>query len=349
MRLFETGRLAYESIVAHKSRALLTMLGLIIGVASIILLVSLGVGARLYILNEFQSLGTNLIIIQPGKSDKKGALGPPIGAAQRKMTIADVQALERLNYNLESLTGLTYGTTSIRFDETIADVNLFGSGEQFTKVLNLKVATGRFFSEEEDSTGRRVVVLGAKVAQDILPDREPVGQRVKIARSEFRVIGVMQAAGSKLGFNIDEFIFIPLRSSFKIFNDDKLFGIRAKARSRAAVDDAVVEIKTILKERRDGEEDFTVVTQASMMESLETILGMLTYVLAAIGCISVLVAGIGIMNIMLVTVAERTQEIGIRRAVGATKSNIVQQFLVEAVVLSTLGGTLGISVASAFA
>jgi putative ABC transport system permease protein len=160
--------------------------------------------------------------------------------------------------------------------------------------------------------------------------------------SEFRVVGVLDEMGDKLGLNFDELGFIPTQAALRLFNDDKLFGIRAKASSRVGVDDAVAEITEILKERRDGEEDFTVITQVSMMESMNTILDMLTYVLGAIAAISMVVGGIGIMNIMWVTVVERTQEIGIRRAVGARRRDILQQFLAEAVALSMLSGFLGV-------
>lgn len=345
MRYTETMRLSLESLNAHRLRSVLTMLGLIIGVASIILLVSLGNGAKGYIFNEFQSLGTNLIVIQPGKTDKKNSFGPPIGTAQRKMTIADVDAIERQSFNLEAVTGLIFGTTSVRFEDNLANVNVFGCNEQMVRIFNFTPKEGTFFTREEDSTGRRLVVLGPKVAQDLFPNGDALGKRVRVNQSEFRVIGIMQTTGAKLGLNLDEFIYIPTHAALKVFNDDKLFGIRAKARSRAALDDAVQEISEILKQRRDGEEDFTIVTQVAMMESMETILSMLTYVLAGIACISMLVAGIGIMNIMLVSVAERTPEIGIRRAVGARKRDIVQQFLVEAVTLSCFGGGIGIFIA----
>jgi putative ABC transport system permease protein len=346
MHYRETVQLAFESIYAHRIRSLLTMLGLIIGVASVILLVSLGNGAKQYIFNEFQSIGTNLIIVQPGKTDKKNSFGPPIGVAQRKMTVADVDALERLSFNLEAVTGLLFGTTTIRFEESISNVSVFGSNEQFIRVLNLSVAEGSFFTKEEDDSGRRVVVLGSQVAKDLFSDGNAVGRKVRVSQTEYRVIGVMQETGAKLGLNLDEFVFLPTHAALRLFNDDKLFGIRAKAKSKVALDDAVEEIREILKTRRDGEEDFTIITQDSMMQSMDTILSMLSYVLGGIACISMLVAGIGIMNIMLVSVAERTQEIGIRRAVGARRRDIAQQFITEAACLSLCGGLFGVILAA---
>jgi putative ABC transport system permease protein len=342
MRLKEIGRLALESLLVQKLRTGLTILGMVIGVGSIVLLVSLGQGAKNYVTGEFEGLGTNLIIIQPGKSDKKTHLGPPVGAAQRKMTTADVLAIEKRAFNVEAVSGLVLGTVSVRFEDALSNITVFGTNEQFPQILSVPVARGSYFSREEDEYGRRVVVLGQNVARELFGEDDPIGQTVKMNESEFRIIGVLAPMGNKLGLDFDELGFIPTEAGLRLFNDDKLFGIRAKASSRVSVDDAVDEMTEILKERRDGEEDFTVLTQVSMMESMNTILNMLTYVLAAIAAISMIVGGIGIMNIMWVTVVERTQEIGIRRAVGARRVDILKQLLAEAVALSVLGGLVGV-------
>lgn len=338
-------RLSLEALRANTFRTALTMLGMIIGVAAVILLVSIGNGTKNYILAEFEGLGTNLIVVQPGKTDKKTHLGPPMGAAQRKMTSADVNALEKRALSLEAVTGLVFGSATVKFEENTSNVSVFGSNDEFIRILNLHIAEGTFFSREEDDFGRRVAVLGSAVREDLFAGENPLGRSIRMNETEFKIIGVMASLGSKLGFNIDEFVFIPTTAALRLFNDDKLFGIRAKARSRAGLDDAVAEITAILRERRDGEEDFTVLTQVAMMESMEAILDTLTYVLGAIACISMLVGGIGIMNIMLVSVAERTPEIGIRRAVGARRRDILNQFLAEAITLALISGLLGILIA----
>lgn len=335
-------RLALESLLAQKLRTALTILGMVIGVGAIVLLVSLGQGAKNYVTSEFEGLGTNLIVVQPGKSDKKTHMGPPVGAAQRKMTTADVMAIEKRALNVEAVSGLVLGTVTVRFEDAISNITVFGTNEQFPSILSVPLGRGSYFTREEDEYGRRVVVLGKNVVGELFGDADPIGQTVKLNESEYRVIGVLQPMGNKLGLDFDELGFIPTEAALKLFNDDKLFGIRAKASSRVGVDDAVAEISEILKERRDGEEDFTVLTQVSMMQSMNTILNMLTYVLAAIAAISMLVGGIGIMNIMWVTVVERTQEIGIRRAVGARRVDILQQLLAEAIALSVLGGAVGV-------
>lgn len=342
MRVREIVRISVESLLAQKLRTALTILGMVIGVGSVVLLVSLGEGAKKYVLREFEGLGSNLIIIQPGKSDRKTHFGPPVGAAQRKMTTADVAAIEKRALNLEAVSGIVMGTVSARRDESLSNINVFGTNEQFPRIITLAEGSGGYFTREEDEYRRRVVVLGSNIAEQLFGDEDPIGRAIKLNESEFRVVGVLAPMGDKLGLSFDEIGFIPTEAALKLFNEDKLFGIRAKASSRVGIDDAVAEITQILKDRREGEEDFTVLTQVSMMESMNTILSMLTYVLAAIAAISMVVGGIGIMNITWVSVVERTQEIGIRRAVGARRRDILQQFLSEALGLSVLSGAIGV-------
>ncbi|MBL7662551.1 ABC transporter permease [bacterium] len=349
MIIGESIRLAVESLRHHKLRTFLTILGMTIGVFAVVALVSLGQGAKNYVMSEFENLGTNIILIQPGKSDKKSNFGPPIGSAATKMTLADVKALQKKTYTLEAVTGVVLGTASIRYQESVSNAQVLGTNDQFPKIIKIRIDSGSYYSSEEDDYGRRVVVLGAKLYQQLFGRESALGKSVKLNSSEFRVIGTLLDAGDTLGLNIDEFAFIPTQSALRLFNEDKLFGIRAKANAKVTIDLAVEEITNILKERRDGEEDFTVITQLTMMDSMNNLLDMLSYVLGGIAAISMLVGGIGIMNIMLVSVTERTQEIGIRRAVGARKRDIMSQFISEAVMLSVLSGLIGILLASSLA
>lgn len=335
--------LAYEALMSNKLRAGLTMLGMIIGVGAVVLLVSIGNGAKNYITSEFEGLGSNLIMIQPGKTDQKGAMGPPIGNAKKKLTLADLEALERQSFNLDALTGVMFGTAAVTRFEATSNVTLLGVNDQFVKIFNVKVGLGQFITREEDESARRVAVLGQKTAINLFGDEAPIGQWVKINQSEHRVIGVLAASGQTLGFNMDDMVIIPTRTAMRLLNEDKLFGLRAKAKSKIGIDDAVEEIRSILKKRQNGEENFTVTTQLSMLQSMNTILGMLTFVLGGIAMISMIVGGIGIMNIMLVSVTERTREIGIRRAVGARRVDVLKQFLFEAITLSMIGGSLGLA------
>ncbi len=338
---------SFEALVENKLRSILTMLGMIIGVSAVILLVSVGTGAKRYITSEFESLGTNIIIVQPGKTDKKSTMGPPVTSSKGKLTLTDVDALMKTSPSLSAVSGIMFGAGTVKNEEASQNINIFGSNEQFIKIFNMTIGEGNYISKEEEEAGRRVVVLGYEVKKGLFGTDYALGKLVKINDSEHRVIGVIKETGNKLGFNVDEMVFIPTKSALRLFNTDKLFGIRAAARSRGGINDAVKELTLILKERHNNEEDFTVVTQVTMLESMNTILNMLTYALAAIALISMLVGGIGIMNIMLVSVTERTREIGIRRAVGARRSDILRQFITEAVVISITGGIVGILVSMA--
>ena len=345
MPLVEIFRLAFEAVVASKLRSSLTMLGMIIGVAAVVLLVSIGNGAKNYITHEFEGLGTNLIMIQPGKTDAKSGFGPPIGNSKKRITLADVDALQKQASSLDGITGLVFATASVKFQEVSSNVTLFGVNEEFARIFNVRMNQGEFISREEDESARRVVVLGNDVAKRLFGDGPAIGQMVKINEIEYRVSGLTSRSGETLGINMDQIVFVPTRAAMRIFNENKLFGIRARARSKVAVDDAVEEIRNIFLSRNNGVDDVTITTQVSMMSTMNTILDMLTYVLAGIAFISLVVGGIGIMNIMLVSVTERTREIGIRRAVGARRVDVLRQFMVEAVALSVLGGLIGMAVA----
>ena len=347
MPIREVLRLAFEAISVGKLRAGLTMLGMIIGVAAVVLLVSIGNGAKNYITREFEGLGTNLLIVQPGKTDTKSGFGPPISNSRKRMTLADVEALERQAVNLEAVTGLVFGTASVKFQDRSANVNIMGTNEKLTRIFNVPIGTGDFISREEEETGRRVVVLGHGVYRKLFDDDVAIGAAVKINEIEHRVIGVMASAGQTLGFDLNEVVFVPTKAGLRIFNEDKLFGLRAKAKSKVSMEDASQEIREILMSRNNGVDDVTIVTQESMIGTMNTILNMLTYVLAGIAFISLLVGGIGIMNIMLVSVTERTREIGIRRAVGARRADVLKQFLFESVTLSLIGGGIGLLLSAA--
>ncbi|RPJ69139.1 MAG: FtsX-like permease family protein, partial [Alphaproteobacteria bacterium] len=328
--------------IENKLRAGLTMLGMIIGVMAVILLVSVGTGAKRYITSEFESLGTNIILIQPGKTDKKTSMGPPVSSSKGKLTLGDVDALQKNTQSLSAVSGVMFGAGVVKNDSSTNNINILGANDQFNRIFNMVIIEGSYFSKEDEDSGRRVVVLGHTIRLNLFGTGTALGQLVKVNDSEHRVIGVIKPTGDKLGFNVDDMVFIPTKSALRLFNTTNLFGIRASAKSRSSLDDAVADLTAILKERHNGEEDFTIITQVTMMDSMNTILNMLTYALAAIAFISMLVGGIGIMNIMLVSVTERTREIGIRRAVGARRSDILKQFMIEAVVISVSGGLLGI-------
>jgi len=335
---------ATEALRRHSLRSVLTMLGIAIGVAAVILLVGLGEGVKDFITGEFYSLGTNLIIIQPGRTETKTAFGPPPGGSARPLTIEDNNALRQRGSLLDGVTPLMMGTNRLRFSNRERDVTVIGTDEDFVRVLSLNVISGQFIQHEASVTGRRICAIGQTVRRELFGDRNPLGQLLEIHRSRFRVVGIMEAKGETLGFDMDDMVFIPVKAFQKLFDQTALFGIRAKARNQDELEAAMEQVTSILKRRHHGNLDFTLISQAAMMSTMDTILDMVTRSLAGIAAISLLVGGIGIMNIMLVSVAERTQEIGLRKALGARRRDVLRQFLLESATMSTLGGLVGIGV-----
>jgi len=344
MDLREAFGLALEMLVANRVRTALTTLGVVIGVAAIILLVSLGEGATAYITQELTELGTNLLIITPGKTQTSGGFHPPIAGTVRKLTYEDAVALRRRASLLTDAVPVVLGTGKVRYQGVSRDTSVIGVTPEFQRVRNLYVEIGQFVSEEDVEGRRRVVVLGRTVKRELFGEENPLGQFVTLADSRYRVIGIMERKGVSLGFDIDDLVFIPVKSAQDLFDTDRLFEILASVRSPDEIDRAIQQVKDILIRRHGNREDFTLTSQGAILSAFTTILKILTAVLGGIAGISLLVGGIGIMNIMLVSVRERTREIGIRKAVGARRRDILGQFLLESVMLSCLGGGLGIIV-----
>jgi putative ABC transport system permease protein len=336
--------LALEMLGVNRIRTALTVLGVVIGVAAIILLVSLGEGATAYITRELTGLGTNLLIITPGKTQTSGGFHPPIASTVRKLSYDDAVALRRRASLLTDAVPVVLGTGKIRHHGASRDTTVIGVTPEFQRVRNLYVEIGQFLSQEDVDGRRRVVVLGRTVKRELFGEENPLGRFVTLADSHYRVIGIMQPKGVSLGFDIDDLVFIPVKSAQDLFDTDRLFEILAAVRAPEDIDRAIQQVKDILARRHGNREDFTVISQGAMLTAFTTILRILTAVLAGIAGISLVVGGIGIMNIMLVSVRERTREIGIRKAVGARRWDILWQFLLESVVLSSLGGILGILV-----
>jgi putative ABC transport system permease protein len=336
---------SFESIKDNKLRSCLTMLGMIIGVASVIILVSIGTGAKRHISKEFDSLGSNIIHIEPGRAKKQNPLLPPTPSSGGRLQIGDVEILQRYSRNLEDVSGMLFSAGKAKAAENSTEIKIVGSNNLLQKILSIKLRTGRFISKEDDESGRRVVVLGSEICLALFGKANPLGELVKVNNREHRVIGVVKKTGDRFGFNMDEMVFIPTKSAMRILNTTNLFGIRATAKNRNAVNAAVKEIEELLGAKRNGDIDFTIITQLTMRQSLNTILDIMTVALVLIAMVSMLVGGIGIMNIMLVSVTERTREIGIRRAIGARKVDILRQFLIESIQISLSGGAIGVILA----
>ena len=342
MNLLETFRVAFEAIMSNKVRSGLTMLGVIIGVMAVILLVSIGEGAQVYITKELTGLGTNLLIITPGKTSTRGGFHPPSAGTVRKLTYDDSLALRRRAWLLTDAVPLVFGTGKIKYQNMGRDTMVIGTTPEFQRVRNLFVDTGSYISQGDVDSKSKVIILGSKVKEELFGTDNALGKLVTLSDARYRVIGVMQKKGTSLGMDIDDIVYVPVTSGQELFDTDSLFEIIASTPRSEDVDRAIDQIKDILIKRHAHKEDFTIQTQGAMLETMNTILSVLTAVLGGIAGISLIVGGIGIMNIMLVSVRERTREIGIRKALGARNKDIMAQFMIEAITLSGAGGIIGI-------
>jgi putative ABC transport system permease protein len=340
--------MSVESIMANKVRSFLTMLGVVIGVASVILLVSLGEGTRQYVQQELMGIGTNLLIITPGKTETTGH-APPQSTTTRKLTYDDALFLKRNAFTLKDVAPVLVGTGKLKYRNRNRNALVLGVTDSFENVRNLHVEIGSFVTEEDVEFHRKFMVIGRTVKKEIFGEENPLGKLIMLSGMKFRVVGIMEQKGVSLGFDIDDLIFIPIKTAQDLFDTDKMTEMLAEALNAEMVDIAKEEIIRLLKKRHDNKEDFSVVTQASLLSTLNTILSVLTYVIGAIAGISLVVGGIGIMNIMLVSVQERTREIGIRKAIGAQNRDILKQFLVESTIVSIFGGVIGIVVGAGVA
>ncbi|MBL9007142.1 MAG: ABC transporter permease [Myxococcales bacterium] len=333
---------ALDTLRANKIRAFLTTLGVLIGVLSVILLVSLGEGARQYLAETFAGMGSNLLQVVPGRRETKGFGAPPVGTVH-KLTREDELALRHRATTLDGVTAVVNGGATVRFQNRRRDTFVLGVGGRFDEIRQMRVDQGRFFAEEDIDAHRRYAVLGRTVVREIFGDENPLGKVVKIADSEFRIIGLMEHKGTTLGFDMDDLVFVPSTTAMDLFAMDGLSNLLIRARDKVSIEPAIEEVTDILRRRHGDIIDFTVVSQDDMLSTVNGIMATMSMLLLAIAAISLVVGGIGIANIMLVSVRERTREIGVRRAVGAKRRHILLQFLIEAVVISLVGGLTGLA------
>ncbi|MDX1252152.1 MAG: ABC transporter permease [Gammaproteobacteria bacterium] len=341
MTPFEYLRIAFDALAANKIRAALTMLGVIIGVASVIMLVAIGEGARTYIRTELMGIGTNLLIIVPGKTETTGMGRMPSGI--QKLTLGDMRALEKRATLIPAMTAVVVSNAPVKYGNRMRNVEIIGVDQNFETVRNLHVEIGSFVTKADVDARRRVAVIGRTVRAELFGEANPLGRMVKIGETKFRVIGIMEKKGVTLGMDIDDHVFIPVETAQEIFDQEGLTNIITQVVNEKEIERAKEQIRAVLMERHAGEEDFTMISQQAMLSTMQTILTTFTYVLGGIASISLLVGGIGIMNIMLVSVRERTREIGLRKAIGASQRDILLQFVIESVTLSVAGGVIGIA------
>ncbi|MHB1018225.1 MAG: ABC transporter permease [Coriobacteriia bacterium] len=339
MNYVESFRIAMRALAANKARSLLTMLGVIIGVAAVILLVGIGTGVQDEVTGSLEGLGSNLLFVLPGEYDMSMEGG---GAPARYFTLDDVDTLERRVEGASAVVPIMRVSSTMKAGNRDVRVSVAAANEQGTEVFTSDLAGGRHYRKSEVDAASRVVALGSDVATQLFPNQDPVGKQVTLNGQRFTVIGHYNAMGGGLSGNQDGQVYIPITTAQKIFGTSDIVSIVVKSTDPDDVDSVRREIKRALTPSFG--EEFTVFSQEQTLGILADLLGMLTYMLAGIAGISLLVGGIGIMNIMLVSVSERTREIGIRKAVGARTYDIMSQFVIEAVGLSILGGVMGIIV-----
>jgi len=332
--------LALGALTKHRRRTLLSLLGVSIGVAAVLALTSLGEGARGYIKRQFQSLGSNLIAVLPGKTETSGAF-PGFASAPHDLTLADAEALRRGIPSIRVIAPVALGNDTIDFEGHSRQVLVFGTSASMLPLRDMRVRSGRYLPEVPWDRGAPVCVVGAKIGAELFPGTNPVGAVVRIGSWRMRVIGVLEPQGTHLGLDMDEMVSVPVATGLRMFNESSLFRILFSVSAHADIEAASERCIAILSERH-GEEDFTMITQDAVIGSLSSILDVLTLALAGIAAISLSVAGIGIMNVMLVSVSERRSEIGLLKAIGAAPRQVLGLFLYEAALLSLAGGVLGL-------
>lgn len=341
-----TIKYAWKNILVNKRRSLLTMLGMIIGVGSVIAIMAIGAGAQSYVFSQLEVFGGNLVGVTPGASEEDGPPASVFGVVITTLTYDDAVKIGEIAH-VTAVTPYVNGNMKVSYRDKAKNVDFSGITSGFLEVENSKVEKGKFFSREDDNGVARNVVLGSEIAKDLFEEEDPLGKKVKIGQENFTVIGILAKKGSSIISNQDEQIYVPVRTAQKI-----LLGINHISILRAKVDDeknvkqVMQEMESILRNQHNLKEgvgdDFSVRSMSQALDIIGTVTGAISIFLGAIAAISLLVGGVGIMNIMLVSVTERTREIGLRKALGAKKKDIVMQFLVEAVMLTFVGGVVGI-------
>ena len=346
MRWRDALHLALRALTAHRLRSLLTLLGIGVGIAAVILLTSIGEGLHRFVLAEFGQFGTNVINLHPGRQGARG--GPPgLPSTARDLTLDDADALARLPH-VRHVTGSVSGNAEVRAQGRVRRSTVLGVGPQMQEVYSMRVRVGQFLPPDEAASARAFVVLGPKLARELFGSTIALGEHVEIGAERFRVVGVMEEKGQFLGIDLDDAAYIPVVRGMALYQRDGLMEIALTYDPEAPA----ARVAEAVKKRmiaRHGREDFTVLTQEDMLATLSNILDLLTAAVGALGAISLLVGGVGIVTIMSIAVTERTGEIGLLVALGARRRTILALFLGEAVVLAGIGGLLGLLVGAGLA
>jgi putative ABC transport system permease protein len=346
MRFADLVKLTTGSVRAHRLRASLTALGIGIGVTAVVLLTSIGEGVHRFVVSEFTQFGTNIVSVTPGKTQTLGGSIGSLGNV-RPLTVDDAVALRRAPRILTT-NAMMQGNAEVEGAGRKRRTTIYGVSPSFAEAFRFEVAAGEFLPDDDPRAPRSLAVLGSKMSHELFGDVNPLGQSVRVGGQRYRVAGVMRPKGTTLGFDLDDTVFIPTAKALELFDRDSVFEIQLHHEQGARTEEVVEGIRRIMVARH-GDEDFTITTQQQMLDTLGSVLNVLTFAVGALGSISLLVGGVGIFTIMTIGVRERTAEIGLLRALGAERSQVLRVFLSEAVVLSAIGGIAGLLVGMAIA
>lgn len=340
MRLPDLLRLSLGALTHHPGRSFLSALGIAVGVAAVILLTALGEGLHQFVLAEFTQFGTNLIAVTPGKTQTHGGSVGMFGSV-RPLSLEDAEALRQVP-RVESVCPVVQGNAEVEARQRGRRVTVYGVGSDFVRTFRMRVASGSFLPADDPRGSRAFAVLGAKVRDELFGAGNPLGELIRVGGQRYRVVGVMAAKGQVLGFDLDDTVYLPAARALELFNREGLMEIDVAHDPDASPEQVEAGIRRVLKARHGGE-DFTVTPQQQQLAVLDSVLGVLTFAVAALGSISLVVGGVGILTLMTISVSERTGEIGLLNALGARHGQIMALFLVEAAGLAALGGAAGLA------
>ena len=340
--MWELIRLALRAVGDHRLRSVLSVVGIAIGIASVILLTSIGEGTRRYIITQFSQFGTNIVAINPGRAETVGVPGA-LGGTTHKLTIDDAEALKRIP-GVEVVVPIAFGMARVEGGGRGRSVFVYGVTPETPELWQWGVRAGSFWAGSDPRRGPATAVLGAKLKRELFGDGQALGEFVRIAGTRFRVVGIMESKGQMLGLDLDDAAWIPVARAMKIFNLDELNEIDLTFGNASQTDQVVAGVREVLTERHDGREDFEITSQSEMLQVFGNIMDIVTMAVGAIAGVSLVVGAIGILTMMWIAVGERTSEIGLLRSLGATRRQVLAVFLTEAAVLSTLGGLTGVGV-----
>ena len=346
MSIADAAQFAWTALTRQRRRSVLSVLGVTVGVAAVVILTALGEGARRYVVQQFASLGTNLLIVFPGRNETTGMF-PGVGGVPNDLTLDDTAALAREVREARLVVPISMGNETVSHGERRRQLVVLGTTHDFLEARELRVQSGRFLPPGEMERGTSVAVVGTKVVEELFAGESPLGRVVRIGDWRMRVIGVLEGKGHQIGIDLNDMVIVPVASAMRMFDQSSLFRILLQVGAHSDLERAKQRVLAVLTERHD-EEDVTCMTQESVVASFSKILTALTLAVAGIGVISLSVAGLGVMNLMLVTVSERTQEVGLLKAVGATGPQVLALFLAEAILLSAAGALAGIALGWVF-